>query len=79
MIINPSREKSPCLGCTERHERCHSECEKYIHFRAVLDAENEQRYKEKKLYLEANQIEHDRIEAAVNGKFYRSKYRGRKK
>lgn len=26
--------KNPCLGCTERHLGCHSECEKHIAWKA---------------------------------------------
>lgn len=29
----------PCNGCTERHVRCHSFCQKYKAYRAALDAE----------------------------------------
>lgn len=25
---------APCLNCTERHENCHSECERYKEFAA---------------------------------------------
>lgn len=34
---------SSCMGCTERHEGCHSECEKYKAFRKELDEQNERR------------------------------------
>lgn len=28
---------SPCLGCEERHLHCHSECEKYKAYKAILE------------------------------------------
>lgn len=31
---------SPCKGCEERHDLCHSECEKYLEFRRKKDEEN---------------------------------------
>jgi hypothetical protein len=32
---------SPCKGCTERHEACWSNCEKYDEYRAKMDAEKQ--------------------------------------
>ena len=34
---------SCCKGCTERHEGCHSKCEKYRSFRKELDEKNERK------------------------------------
>lgn len=38
MIFNRVRIASPCMGCENRHFKCHSECEKYLSYRAKLDA-----------------------------------------
>lgn len=32
--------RTPCKGCTSRHERCHSECEKYLAFKERVAAAN---------------------------------------
>ena len=34
---------SGCKGCTERHEGCHSQCERYKAFRKKLDEKNERK------------------------------------
>lgn len=45
--------KGPCFkngeDCPNRSAGCHSECEKYLAFRAELDAINEQKAKERPL------------------------------
>ena len=33
--------KSPCYNCEERHDLCHSHCEKYLSYRKELDGYNE--------------------------------------
>ena len=35
--------KAPCYQCPDRHVLCHSECEKYIAFRAERDRMNADR------------------------------------
>lgn len=35
------RPKSPCYGCDERADLCHSKCSKYLSFRHQLDKYNE--------------------------------------
>ena len=39
--------KSPCYKCEERHDLCHSHCEKYIAYRKRLDDINEAQRKER--------------------------------
>ena len=34
------RPKNPCYNCDERHNSCHSKCEKYKEFKNGLDAYN---------------------------------------
>jgi hypothetical protein len=34
---------SPCYGCKDRHDLCHSECEDYLTFRKKKDEENARR------------------------------------
>ena len=29
---------APCKGCADRHHKCHGHCEKYLAYRAELDA-----------------------------------------
>lgn len=41
--------KTPCRGCTSRHERCHIECEKYIEFRERLAEANKKRDRDRML------------------------------
>ena len=38
---------TPCKDCVERHENCHSGCEKYIGWRLELDARREKIIKAK--------------------------------
>ena len=38
--------KSPCKDCCERCYKCHSNCERYLKFRAELDETNEQKRSE---------------------------------
>ena len=40
------RNESPCLNCEERHDGCHSKCERYLSYRAELDRINEERFRE---------------------------------
>lgn len=44
------KPKPPCwkngVDCANRHVGCHSKCEKYKAFRAVIDADNAERHKE---------------------------------
>ena len=41
--------KNPCKGCQRRSPTCHSECAEYLELRA----DNEKRYKEKLLAVQA--------------------------
>lgn len=50
-----------CKGCTERREKCHSQCEKYKAFRKELDEKNEQKRLE-------NQAKYSLIEQASKRK-----------
>lgn len=36
--------KTPCDGCTERVVGCHGKCEKYLAYRAEIDAKRPQLY-----------------------------------
>jgi hypothetical protein len=38
---------APCKDCFDRHQGCHSKCEKYIAFRKERDELNEKIYKQK--------------------------------
>lgn len=40
-----AREANPCYACTERRVGCHSECEKYIGWRARYDTEKKKENK----------------------------------
>jgi hypothetical protein len=33
---------SPCYQCAERHELCHSDCERYKEYQILLKEQNEQ-------------------------------------
>ena len=48
-IDSPTREMSPCKGCTDRHEACWGKREKYKAWKARLDEVNKRRkeYNEK--------------------------------
>jgi hypothetical protein len=34
---------SPCKDCPDRHEKCHSACEKYLEYRKQIDEINKKR------------------------------------
>lgn len=38
--------RAPCLGCTERHTACHSECEKYKAYHSERETELKARKRE---------------------------------
>ena len=40
----------PCMNCAERHEACHSECEKYAAYREKIDAIKAARDKERGVF-----------------------------
>ena len=42
----------PCLNCEERHKNCHSECEKYIKYKAEAEKVREKENKARELYKE---------------------------
>lgn len=37
--------QAPCKDCSDRHQNCWSECEKYRTFRALMDAVSEKKQK----------------------------------
>lgn len=41
----------PCKGCTGRYEACHSDCEKYLDWRRILDRNNHSRWLEDQRYI----------------------------
>lgn len=47
--------KSPCYNCPDRHQGCHSECEKYKEYRA----KNEERIALKKKEFAREHDEHE--------------------
>lgn len=40
---------APCKDCPDRHELCHSDCDRYIAYQIVNGILREQKIKEKKL------------------------------
>ena len=42
-----SSGNNPCKGCIERHQACHSDCEKYAEWKHRYDEEKIEYYKEK--------------------------------
>lgn len=41
--------KTPCHGCTSRHEKCHADCEKYLAYRARLAEQRKAQAKEREV------------------------------
>lgn len=41
--------KTPCHGCTSRHEKCHADCEKYLTYRARLAEQHKAQAKEREV------------------------------
>lgn len=48
---------NPCHYCTERTARCHSECERYLAFRAEKDKE----YEKRRISHILTEMSHDRV------------------
>lgn len=40
--------KAPCKGCADRHQLCHSHCEKYAEFRREIDKQKKQQDMDRK-------------------------------
>ena len=79
--MNYNKPQSSCLGCKERvaDPNCHTTCEKYIAFRKGLDDFNEKQYVEKKMYMIAQSIESDRMQAVKDGTLYKNRYYAKKR
>ena len=45
-----NRYMSPCKDCENRELGCHSNCEKYLEFRKVIDHKNKEYRKNKEIY-----------------------------
>ncbi len=50
-----------CYKCTERHDLCHSTCERYLTEKAENDAKKKQRYDEKQIGVTINNLEYHRL------------------
>lgn len=42
--------KSPCIDCTERHVKCHADCDKYLSYRKEVELIAERKRKEKEKF-----------------------------
>lgn len=51
---------SPCKGCTDRHDLCHSTCEKYREYKRVMDDEKKLSYRNKQTEVAINAAHHHR-------------------
>lgn len=47
--------KAPCLNCTERHFRCHGECEKY----AAFDRQNKMKNAARRAAVEVRSFDYE--------------------
>ena len=54
------KNDTPCHNCEERHEKCHSNCERYKEFRTALDAVNAERIEQFKRKHEVTSYISDR-------------------
>ncbi len=50
------KTKSPCWKCSERHENCHSNCERYLSYREALEEERRLKYQLKRAGNEADDV-----------------------
>ena len=41
--------KTPCHGCTSRHEKCHADCKKYLAYRERLAEQHKAQAKEREV------------------------------
>lgn len=60
--------KCPCYGCKDRTEICHSECKKYIDWKAEHDAKREQDARERALKWDINDFKTEAIKKVRKGK-----------
>ena len=65
----------PCYGCTERHAKCHVDCQKY----AKHMEENEQNKKERHQEVAVKVYQVDQKNRAVQKLYNRKKWRRRVK
>lgn len=61
---------SPCLGCGERHDRCHGSCEDYLEYRKQIDEINRQKRNE------AETISYVKEQTRKTKKHLHSKWKG---
>lgn len=52
---------APCKGCRDRHQDCHSECEKYKEYRADLDLKNARSKEERHIDSTINNLLFNRL------------------
>ncbi len=43
--ISAANTPAPCLGCKDRHEKCHSTCDRYLKQKEYVDKVNKAREK----------------------------------
>jgi hypothetical protein len=55
-MMAPNYIVCPCKNCNERHAHCHSECEKYIEYKNILNEDNEKYKKEKEISIFINNM-----------------------
>lgn len=58
----------PCYGCEDRSITCHSECKKYIDWKAEHDARREQQAKERAFKQEYNDFKQSVIKKVRKNK-----------
>lgn len=43
--ISAANSPAPCLGCKERHPKCHIDCERYLKQKELVEKANKNREK----------------------------------
>ena len=51
----------PCKDCTDRNEKCHSVCKKYLEWKAELDEEHKKILEGRIKYAESRRIQKESI------------------
>lgn len=60
--------KTPCKGCMSRHAACHTECEKYLAFRADTEKRRLQRRAEAEIDNARHEMKDRSVKRATHGK-----------
>ena len=69
----------PCRGCEERHDLCHSDCEKDLGYRAKIDAQKKKCLEELEVTSALKSLQHKMAISKKGGGTYSRGIRNKKR